>query len=295
MRRPAGLAAVAYPEEVSEPVQNPTGREHAASPTTVPGAPAPQALLERELRSRLRTSTILNVILGLVSLGLLIAVILLALRPAAPEAAPAPQATATSAPTPSSSAAAAGSDAAPLAEQVARRTADDPMAFGDIDAPVTIVEWVDYRCPFCAKYTNETMPAIIADYVDTGAVRYEVHDVSFFGEDSTAAAVAARAAAAQGRFGEFLRVLYAAAPASGHPDMPRETLVGFAQKAGVPDIAAFTAALDDPSLAAAVTADTARAQQMGVTSVPFFVIGDEVLSGALPEADFRKVIDAQAP
>lgn len=282
---------------MSEPVQNPTGREHAATPITAPGAPAPQALLERELRSRLRTATILNVILGLISLGLLIAVILLALRPAASDAASdaAPEATATSTPTPSASASAAADDAAPLAEQVARRTADDPMAFGDIDAPITIVEWVDYRCPFCAKYTNETMPAIIADYVDTGAVRYEVHDVSFFGEDSTAAAVAARAAAAQGRFGEFLRVLYAAAPASGHPDMPRDTLVGFAQEAGVPDMAAFTAALDDPALAAAVTADTARAQQMGVTSVPFFVIGDEVLSGALPEADFRKVIDAQTP
>lgn len=286
--------AVAYPEEVTEPVQNPTAPENAASASPVPpapGAPAPQALLERELRGRLRTATILNVILGVVSLGLLIAVILLALRPAAVAAAPAP--TTTSTPTPTSTP--SGDSAAPLAEQVARRTADDPMAFGDIDAPVTIVEWVDYRCPFCAKYTNETMPAIIADYVDKGIVRYEVHDVSFFGEQSTAAAVAARAAAAQGRFGEFLRVLYAAAPASGHPDMPRETLIGFAQEAGVPDIAAFTAALDDPSLTAAVTADTARAQQMGVTSVPFFVIGDEVLSGALPEADFRTVIDAQTP
>ncbi|WP_433675708.1 DsbA family protein [Microbacterium gorillae] len=279
---------------MTEPVQNPTAPENAASASPVPpapGAPAPQALLERELRGRLRTATILNVILGVVSLGLLIAVILLALRPAAVAAAPAPASTSTPTPTSTPS----GNSAAPLAEQVARRTADDPMAFGDIDAPVTIVEWVDYRCPFCAKYTNETMPAIIADYVDTGIVRYEVHDVSFFGEQSTAAAVAARAAAAQGRFGEFLRVLYAAAPASGHPDMPRETLIGFAQEAGVPDIAAFTAALDDPSLTAAVTADTARAQQMGVTSVPFFVIGDEVLSGALPEADFRTVIDAQTP
>ncbi|MFK4790764.1 DsbA family protein [Microbacterium sp. ZW T5_56] len=279
---------------MSEPDKTPTAPENAASVppvTTAPGAPSPQGLRERELRTRLRTATIVNVILGVISLGLLIAVILLALRPTAVAAAP--ESTATSTPTPTSTP--SGDSAVPLAEQVARRTADDPMAFGDIDAPITIVEWVDYRCPFCAKYTNETMPAIIADYVDTGAVRYEVHDVSFFGEESTAAAVAARAAAAQGRFGEFLRVLYAAAPASGHPDMPRETLVGFAQEAGVPDIAAFTAALDDPSLAAEVTADTARAQQMGVTSVPFFVIGDEVLSGALPEAEFRKVIDAQSP
>lgn len=181
----------------------------------------------------------------------------------------------------------------PLAEQIARADPNDPMAYGDIDAPLTVIEWTDYRCPFCAKFTNDTMPVLLEEYVDKGLVRYEVRDVSFFGDDSTAAAVAARAAGNQGKFAEYFEVLYAAAPQSGHPDMPREKLIAFAEEAGVPDIAQFTADLDDPALAEAVAASTADAQQLGVTAVPFFVVGGTYFSGAQPIETFHKVFTEQ--
>ncbi len=176
---------------------------------------------------------------------------------------------------------------------LARRDPADTMAVGAVDAPVVMIEWFDYRCPFCAAHANRTVPALLEEYVDEGLVRIEYHDVVFFGDDSAAAAIAGRAAAAQGRFAAFLEVLFAAAPPSGHPDMPREKLIDFARQAGVADIDAFTAALDDPQIAAAVAESTQYAQSLGVTSVPFFLIGQTVLAGAQPLETFRDAIDQE--
>ena len=168
------------------------------------------------------------------------------------------------------------------------------MAIGDIDAPVVLSEWADLRCPYCARVTTQVMPTVIAEYVDTGKVRIEFHDVSFFGEDSTAAAVALRAAAEQGRFADYLHTVHAAAPPEGgHPDLPRETLIDFAVTAGVPDIERFTADLDREDLVAAVEASTAWAQQLGISSVPFVVAGNPATPGAQPTDTCRPRRDEQ--
>lgn len=162
---------------------------------------------------------------------------------------------------------------------------------GDIDAPVVLIEWTDLRCPFCAAFSRDSLPAIVEEYVDAGLVRIEVHDVAYFGEQSVDAAVAARAAANQGMFFEYVEVVYGDAPDNGHPDMPREKLIAFAEAAGIPDIAKFTADLDDPALEAAVRESTSLSQQIGVSAVPFFVAGDAALSGAYPVDIFRDYLD----
>lgn len=177
---------------------------------------------------------------------------------------------------------------------VVRRDPADTLAIGELDAPVVLSEWADLRCPFCAKVTTEIMPTLIKEYVDTGKVRLEFHDVSYFGEDSTTGAVALRAAAEQGKFIEYLHTVHAAAPPEGgHPDLPRKRLIGFAETAGVPDIERFTADLDREDLRAAVEESTAWSQQLGISSVPFFVAGNQGLSGAQPIEVFRQFLDAQ--
>jgi protein-disulfide isomerase len=158
---------------------------------------------------------------------------------------------------------------------------------------VVLVEWADFRCPFCAVVTNQTLPTLFEEYVDTGLVRFEFRDVAFFGEESIDAAVAARAAGEQGRFPEYLEALFAAAPEKGHPDMPRDKLIGFATEAGVPDLAKFEQDLDRADLRDAVLASTAEAQKLGVTSVPFFVAGDQAIAGAQPIENFRALLDEQ--
>lgn len=173
-----------------------------------------------------------------------------------------------------------------------RRDIKDPMAIGDVDAPVVLSQWTDLRCPFCAVFSRDTLPTLINEYVETGRVRVEFHDVAFFGEQSEDAAVAARAAGNQDKFIEFATAVYDAAPEGAHADLPRSTLIEFARQAGVPDIERFTTDLDDPTLREAAQASTLSAQQLGVNSVPFFVAGDTALSGAQPLASFQKLLDA---
>ena len=172
-----------------------------------------------------------------------------------------------------------------------RREPDDPMAIGDVDAPVVMTEWVDLRCPFCAVVSRETLPTLIEDYVETGQLRIEFYDASFFGEQSEDAAVAARAAGEQDMFIEYLTTVFDAAPEGGHPDMPRETLIDFAEQAGVPDMDQFTEDLDNPDLRRNVQESTQYSQQLGVTAVPFFVAGGSALSGAQPTSSFTSFID----
>lgn len=245
-----------------------------------PGHATPHAAA---LERRLRRSRTLNIVLGIATAFLLVVAIAQAF----------PQSPSTAAP--AASAGPEASDAAAYAENpaIALRDPDDPLAIGDVDAPVVLVEWADFRCPYCAVFTNETMPVILDEYVESGLVRYEFRDVAFFGDDSTAAAVGARAAGEQGRFPEYLQAVYAAAPEKGHPDMPREKLVAFAKDAGVPDLDQFEADLDRADLRDAVTASTSQAQQLGVTGVPFFVAGDRALSGAQPLDAVRSFLDEQ--
>lgn len=181
---------------------------------------------------------------------------------------------------------------APTQPDYIRNDADDPMAIGDIDAPLVLVEWTDMRCPFCAVFSRDTLPEVVKEYVDSGQVRIEINDVSFFGEDSSAAAVAARAAGRQGKYAEFLTTVYANAPEDGHPDMPREKLLGFAKSAGVADLDQFESDIDDPTLAEEVAQSTTYAQQLGVNSVPFFVADGTALSGAQPIENFRQFLDS---
>lgn len=248
------------------------------------------------LQRRLKRAQRLNIALVAASLFLLMVVIAQqsnSMTRLAPQPTKTVTAVQTAAPAATSAAAQPSTDSTPLAVKVARNQADDPMAWGDPNAPLVIVEWTDFRCPFCASFANGTLPVLYEDYVKSGRVRFELHDVAFFGDHSIDAAVAARAAGAQGKYREYMTTLYAAAPASGHPDMPKDKLIGFAKAAGVPDIAKFTAALQDKTLRTQVTDSTTLAQTMGVSGVPFFVIGNQTMDGAQPLATFQQVIEKE--
>ncbi|MBP1327563.1 protein-disulfide isomerase [Leucobacter exalbidus] len=179
--------------------------------------------------------------------------------------------------------------AAPVVE---RRIEGDPMAIGDIDAPVVLSEWVDLRCPYCAVYTRDTLPDVVKEYVDSGKVRIEMHDVAFFGEESLRASTAARAAAEQGKYFEFLDAVYEAAPESGHPELTTKELIGHARTAGVPNIELFTSDMEREDLRAEVTQMTTEASELGVTGVPFFAVDGQAFSGAQPIDYFREFLDS---
>lgn len=248
------------------------------SDADVPHGPGPAPSIP-DLQRKLRTSRRLNLALAVMAVFLLVVIITQQVAMSGPGGGVvAPSSTASG---------------QTLAEKVARGQADDPMAWGDPKAPVVIVQWTDFRCPFCAAFAKDTLPTLFTQYIDSGKVRFELHDAALFGDQSVDAAVAARAAGAQGKYHEFMTALYAAAPQSGHPDLPKEKLIAFATTAGVPDLKAFAAALDDQALHQQVIDATASAQKLGVNSVPFFVIGNQVVNGAQPLMNFQSAIESE--
>ena len=174
-----------------------------------------------------------------------------------------------------------------------RHQEGDPLAMGDLDAPVVMVEYADFRCPFCAVFARETMPKLMK-YVDDGTLRFEWHDLPVFGPESLEAAVAGRAAAAQGKFWKFHDLTYADAPTRGHPSLPREKLIDLATEAGVGDIEKFTADLDDPALLQQVKADAQKAMDIGATGTPAFFVNGEPIIGAQPLSVFTEAIERKA-
>lgn len=189
--------------------------------------------------------------------------------------------------------AAATSAAQQPAVDLARNEPGDPLSLGADDAPVVLVEYSDYRCPFCSVWARETKPALMK-YVEDGTLRIEHHELPIFGEESVLAAIAGRAAANQGRFWEFYDAVHEVAPTQGHPPLPKETLLQFAQQVGIPDLAKFEADLSDPQIQADVQADAQQAIDLGASSTPLFVLNGEPIMGAQPAEVFIEKIEQQA-
>ncbi|WP_345312942.1 DsbA family protein [Gordonia alkaliphila] len=190
----------------------------------------------------------------------------------------------------STTASAAPATFGPLGD-LSRRQADDPRALGEVDAPVTMVVFSDFRCPFCAAYARDIEPQLVEKYVDTGKLRIEWRDQPIFGKESELAARAGWAAAAQGKFWEFTTDVYADAPQTGHPDLPIDVLVQHAEAAGVPDLDRFRSETLSDRYAADIAADAAPTEEFGIIGVPAFVIDGEPIVGVRPIETFEVVID----
>ncbi len=175
---------------------------------------------------------------------------------------------------------------------------DDPM-IGDPDAPVTIVEFSDFECPFCARFHRETLPLIMQNYVETGAVNIVYRDfpIDRIHPNARAAHIASECADEQGAFWPYHDVLFEGQSRwSGlGPEELAGQLVSYAGDLSL-DIGAFSSCLDNPAINAEISADKAQGGQYGVTGTPAFFIGNdeagyELVGGAKPFESFVLVIN----
>ncbi len=173
---------------------------------------------------------------------------------------------------------------------LARRDPDDPLARGAVDAPVVMVEYSDFQCPYCGRYALETAPELVERYVDTGLLRMEWRDFPYLGEKSLTVAVAARAAGEQQMFWEFHHAFFAAQPSPNSGEIDTAWLVELAREAGL-DTDRFAADLDDPSLRERVEHDAREGQQIGVSGTPAFLINGHPIIGAQPTEAFVQLIE----
>lgn len=183
-------------------------------------------------------------------------------------------------------------DGAQQLADLARRGDNDPFAIGDVDAPIVIIEYADFTCPYCSAFAVETFPTLFEKYIEPGHVRLEWRDTPILTEHSENTAIAGRAAAEQDLFWEFYHRMFEHTLA-GSKDYSRDTLIGVAGTVNGMDIDEFTASLDAPALADAVRREGAESQSLGVTAVPTFIVGNEVLQGAQPIYVFEQILNEQ--
>lgn len=180
----------------------------------------------------------------------------------------------------------------PLA-QLARRQPDDPMAKGDVDAPVVLIAYSEFQCPFCGKFARDTAPTLVDQYVADGTLRIEWRDFPYLGPESTTAALAGRAAAAQDKFWEFHDVMYAdqLPPNSGRLD--EAYVESVAEEIGL-DVEQFRADMASDATKELVAADFEEGQAIGITGTPSFLINGNPVVGAQPTEVFEQVIEEAA-
>lgn len=171
---------------------------------------------------------------------------------------------------------------------MARRQPEDPTALGDVDAPVVMVAYSDYHCPYCGRWVAQTQPELM-HYVESGDLRIEWRDFPIITDTSEAIAHASRAAAAQGAFWEFHEAYYAATEQPGERD-PEETLAGIVDDLGL-DADRFDEDRHGEAVASLVSRDFAEGMRIGVTSTPSFLINGQPVMGAQPLEVFEEVID----
>ena len=165
---------------------------------------------------------------------------------------------------------------------------DDDAVRGDEDAPVTIIEWSDFECPFCARFYSETLSSIEKEYIETGKVKLIYRDFPLsFHAQAQKAAEAAECAGEQGKYWEMHDLLFEQGVQGG--------VAGFKQYAkslGL-NTAEFDTCLDSGAMAAEVQKDMADGTAAGIQGTPGFLVNGKLVSGAQPFSVFKQVIEAE--
>ena len=167
---------------------------------------------------------------------------------------------------------------------------DDPL-LGNPAAPVTIVEFGDFQCPFCGRFFKTTEPQIIEQYVKTGKARFIYRDFAFLGLESDWAAMASECADEQGKFWQYHDYLYSHQRGENEGAFAKTNLKQFARVVGL-DAARFDECVNSEKYRDEIEKDTADGRAAGVQGTPAVFIGNTLITGAVPFAEFQTAIDA---
>ena len=248
-------------------------------------------------RSRTNRATVITLVVIAVILGVLAAALLHNVASRRHGAAATSQASAsdsaTAAPEPVPAPPVVDQQTLELIHSEIHRDPADGQAKGKVDAPVVMVIYSDFACPYCTQFAQKVEPEL-DKLVKQGTLRVEWRDLAQISETSPLAAQAGRAAAKQGKFWEFHDAVYAAADPQGHPTYTEDSLVTFAKKAGVPDLKKFRADMTAAETVKAVSESTNHVHSIGIQGTPFMIVGETYISG-YKDADYMTaVVKSQA-
>lgn len=161
----------------------------------------------------------------------------------------------------------------------------DSPRLGPDDAPVTIVIFGDFECPFCVR-GNSVIESLRAHYGDTLRIVHK-HSPLAFHSHAQLAARASNAAHQQGKFWAYHDALYAR-----QAKFDEDDLLAIAKQIGL-DLKKFKAAMNDLTLDEAIERDQSLAHNLGVTGTPAFFVNGRPVEGAQPELVFRLIIEEE--
>ncbi len=177
---------------------------------------------------------------------------------------------------------------------------NDPI-IGNPDAPITIVEFSDFQCPFCARFNTQTLPLILEEYIEQGKVKLVFRDfpIQSIHPNALPASIAAECANDQNKFKEMHDILFEKQNEWNRTEAV-DALSMFSQYASEMqlDQGIFDACLTSGDHISEIKKDLDDGREYGITGTPGFFIGnDEIgyveLKGAQPFESFKKIIDAQ--
>ena len=188
---------------------------------------------------------------------------------------------------------------APASDKVQMKLASGWHWMGRDDAPITLVEFTDYQCPFCRKYHTETFTELKKNYIDTGKVRFVSRDLPLsFHSNAEKAAEAAWCAGEQNKYWELRDTMI------NSSDLSPDAIVKYAQNDGL-NVDSLKSCMQSDKYKAEVQKDIADAGTIGISATPSFVIGKtgkdtldgERVVGAVPasvfESDIQKLMTAK--
>jgi protein-disulfide isomerase len=186
-----------------------------------------------------------------------------------------------------------------ITTQLMSPTIASAPALGSEDARVTIVEFGDYQCTWCYRWHEGIKDTLVADYVDTGKVRFLFKDFPINDLSDRASSLAAEAsycAADQSKYWEYHDKVYSNWEGENTGWVTKDSLERFAQDVGISDMDAFSDCLDSGKYAKIVRDNYNLARSIGLDATPSFIVLTEgettkLLRGAHPYSAFEKVIN----
>ncbi len=162
---------------------------------------------------------------------------------------------------------------------------DDDAIKGEVNAPVTIIEFSDYECPFCGRFFEQTLPELNEAYIKTGKVKLIYRDFPLdIHPNAQKAAEAAECAGEQGKYYEMHDKLF-----ENQNALDVGSLKKYAKDIGL-NTDEFNKCLDSGKMSDEVSQDFIDGQSYGVTGTPTFFINGKPLLGAQPFSEFEKII-----
>jgi protein-disulfide isomerase len=173
----------------------------------------------------------------------------------------------------------------------------DATVVGDPDAPVTLVEYADLQCPFCAQWATTTLPVLVSDYVQNGDLKIEFRGLTFIGPDSEEALRAALAACDQGKLWNVVDLLYRNQGGENTDWVTEDFLRSVGAAVPGLDVDAMLDGAGSDEVTAAMTKSQSSAAANRIDSTPSFLLGEtggeltrlEVQS--LDPGEFKAAID----